>query len=382
MSNEVLIKSVKGLCKSHSIALSQLENKLNFSYGLISRWSKSSPSLDKVVDIADYFNVTVDELIGRHICHPTDTANSSDSDAFITALMYLTLNQTLIWAQPIYNSSIEITEENYKKLFKITCSEFKIYISHYNEANIFLVAEYDDMKDKINVSSISLYIQPDGTSSPVLQDYSSRELYELWSKIHSDIFGDSDKIKSEKIKNQIIYSGAEAMTNMYLGTFDEQMLTSDLLYFLKLFNDPKTIQAVNSAQNFLKIADKFYNKRLTDDEIEKIVNASYRNGRGDQLFDENANPLVPDGSEGVTSKSKKFYEDNKDKLGKIQRVIGKNGNTVFLISDFRVMKLTGLGFGSHCGMTGYNGFLYILSQAGFDISDETNFLSENFDITI
>lgn len=382
MNNEELIKSIKTLCKSHNIAISQLESKLNFSYGLVSRWSKSSPSLDKIVDIADYFHVTVDELIGRNIYKPTGTANPSDSDTFITVLMYFTLNKTLIWSQLESDGSMIIAEEKYKKLFKIKYSQFEIYTSKYNGAYVFLLAEYDDRYGKINIPSISLYIQPDDASTPVLQDYSGNELYELWCKIHSSIYGEPDELKSEKIKNQIIYSGAEALSNMHPEKSDNPMLSSDLLYFLKIFNEPKTIQAVNSAQRFLKYAERFYNKTLTDDEIENIINASYKNGHGDQLFDENWNPLVPDGSEGVTSKSRKFYEDNKDKLGNVQRIIGKNGSIVFLISSFRIMKLTGLGFGAHCGMTGYNGLLFILSQVGVDISDETLFLSENFDITI
>lgn len=381
MNNEQLINSIKKLCKSHGIALSQLENKLNFSYGLISRWSKSSPSLDKIIDIADFFNVTIDELIGRNIGPATDSTTSYDSDEFITALMYFTLNQTLIWSQHPSNSNMKMTEEKCRKMFKISYSQFELYTSHYREANIFLLAEYNNKHGIINISNLSLYIQPDDASSPVIQDYTSNQLYELWSTIHTNIYGTPTELKAEKIKNQLIYSGAESMINMYLNKTDEPMPTSELLYFLKIFNDPKTIQAINSAHNFMKYADKFYNKRLTNDHIEKIINTSYKNDLGDQLFDENGNPLVPNGSYGVTSKSKKFFEDNKDKLGNVQRVIGKNGSTVFLISDFRIMKLTGLGFGAHCGMTGYNGFLYILSHAGFDISDESKFSIENFDIT-
>ena len=75
MDNEQLVKSIRQLCKNRNIAISQLENDLNFGAGLISRWSKNSPSIDKIVDIANYFHVSIDEVVGYlsliHISEPT-----------------------------------------------------------------------------------------------------------------------------------------------------------------------------------------------------------------------------------------------------------------------------------------------------------------------
>ena len=80
MDNELLVKSIREICKSNNITPSQLEAELGFGAGLISRWTKSSPSLDKIVDIADYFNVPLDKVVGRSIKAPT----------FVEALVYLT----------------------------------------------------------------------------------------------------------------------------------------------------------------------------------------------------------------------------------------------------------------------------------------------------
>ena len=43
-----------------------MDNKRQFStdQSLISRWNKSDPSLSKIIDIANYFNISLDELTG------------------------------------------------------------------------------------------------------------------------------------------------------------------------------------------------------------------------------------------------------------------------------------------------------------------------------
>ena len=65
MNNENIVKSIKNLCKENNITIGQLEKKVGLSQGLVSKWKDKTPSLDKIVDIADYFNVTLDEVIGR-----------------------------------------------------------------------------------------------------------------------------------------------------------------------------------------------------------------------------------------------------------------------------------------------------------------------------
>jgi transcriptional regulator with XRE-family HTH domain len=68
-----LLDRVKDLCDGRSMKLAHLEKKLNFGNGTLSRWGKSSPSIDKIQKVADYFNVSIDYLIGRE--HSYDHAN-------------------------------------------------------------------------------------------------------------------------------------------------------------------------------------------------------------------------------------------------------------------------------------------------------------------
>ena len=65
MNNETLVNSIRELCRIHNITVTKLEETLGMSQGLISRWAKSDPSLSKIIDIANYFRVSIDELLGN-----------------------------------------------------------------------------------------------------------------------------------------------------------------------------------------------------------------------------------------------------------------------------------------------------------------------------
>ena len=55
------------LIEQNNINASKLSKEIGISSGLISQWKKGlqKPSLDVVVKIADYFNISVDYLLGR-----------------------------------------------------------------------------------------------------------------------------------------------------------------------------------------------------------------------------------------------------------------------------------------------------------------------------
>lgn len=58
-----MYSKVKELCKKHGISVSELENKLKFSRGSICKWDVNIPSVSKVKTVADYFQVSIDELL-------------------------------------------------------------------------------------------------------------------------------------------------------------------------------------------------------------------------------------------------------------------------------------------------------------------------------
>ena len=65
MDSSVLYKRIIDLCTDKGIPIAKLESDLGFSNALIKKWKKvSSPSIDKVIKIATYFNVSIDYLVG------------------------------------------------------------------------------------------------------------------------------------------------------------------------------------------------------------------------------------------------------------------------------------------------------------------------------
>jgi transcriptional regulator with XRE-family HTH domain len=67
MKNEQLAMNIKSLCSKKKITLGKLFDDLNIPRSFISdiTTKNNSPSIERVKDIADYFQVSIDNLIGR-----------------------------------------------------------------------------------------------------------------------------------------------------------------------------------------------------------------------------------------------------------------------------------------------------------------------------
>lgn len=59
----MIVERIQALCRKTNITISRLEKDLNFGNGTIRRWSVNSPSVDKVLEVANYFNVSMDYLL-------------------------------------------------------------------------------------------------------------------------------------------------------------------------------------------------------------------------------------------------------------------------------------------------------------------------------
>lgn len=76
---------IKDLASEHHISIAELERKLDFANGSISKWDKQSPSSERLSKVADYFNVSTDYILGRN---PKEddlkTADLADDDTIFT----------------------------------------------------------------------------------------------------------------------------------------------------------------------------------------------------------------------------------------------------------------------------------------------------------
>lgn len=56
---------IKELAIQRKVSVAELERALGFGNGSISKWNKQSPSTEKLKQVADYFQVSLDYLVGR-----------------------------------------------------------------------------------------------------------------------------------------------------------------------------------------------------------------------------------------------------------------------------------------------------------------------------
>lgn len=80
-----LYKKIKELSDDKKISIRQLEEKMEYGNGTIRRWEDSKPSVDKVQKVADYFDVSVDYLLGRE---KTNNISNDLDDMLDSAMSY------------------------------------------------------------------------------------------------------------------------------------------------------------------------------------------------------------------------------------------------------------------------------------------------------
>ena len=219
MDNELLVTSIRELCKKHNISTSKLENDLNFGSGLISRWIKNTPSIDKIADIADYFHIPIDEVVGRK------QVNSNDLE-FIVRIMKQTSSGILQWYDLFsedchildngYKFSEEICNiENFNKLENHTKNTF---VCECNEGYLTLQCWVIYCGNSIDKCSFSFFIQPSKDIKPVYQKFDHEQLFNLYKMIMVSLYGETLEMKADKFKENFIqpkkYSNETKMVNL------------------------------------------------------------------------------------------------------------------------------------------------------------------------
>lgn len=59
-----MVDYIKDLIKEKKISLNKLETELGLSQGSIRHWDEKPPSYDKLMKVANYFGITIDEIVG------------------------------------------------------------------------------------------------------------------------------------------------------------------------------------------------------------------------------------------------------------------------------------------------------------------------------
>lgn len=58
--------NIKALCQANRKTVLELESELGFARSSISKWNENMPSIVKVKQVADYFGVTIEDLISNN----------------------------------------------------------------------------------------------------------------------------------------------------------------------------------------------------------------------------------------------------------------------------------------------------------------------------
>lgn len=59
----MILDNIRTLCKEKGTTIRAVERDTGLGNGVIARWDTSSPRVENVKLVADYFDVTVDELL-------------------------------------------------------------------------------------------------------------------------------------------------------------------------------------------------------------------------------------------------------------------------------------------------------------------------------
>lgn len=84
----ILYLRIRDLANEKGISLAQIERDLNLSNGSISSWRKGKASQDKILAIANYFNVSTDYLLGNTESRHNDDNNLTIDEAIDHAMSF------------------------------------------------------------------------------------------------------------------------------------------------------------------------------------------------------------------------------------------------------------------------------------------------------
>ena len=102
---------IKELAKEKKLSIRQLEIDFGYSNGYLSKWKNNTPNADELSRLADYFNVSVDYLLGR-----TENKNLPQSPKWATEEDIMDLEEMLNSNVNMAYGGEELTEEEKQRL--------------------------------------------------------------------------------------------------------------------------------------------------------------------------------------------------------------------------------------------------------------------------
>lgn len=99
----LICERIKLLCTERGLSMYRVEKECGFSNGSIMKWEKSSPKVENIVKLADYFGVTLDYLVGRNFPKENDIIERSNF-ALSTELAELSTDRDFVASAKLYKA--------------------------------------------------------------------------------------------------------------------------------------------------------------------------------------------------------------------------------------------------------------------------------------
>lgn len=110
---ENFYEQLKNICAEHKTTIYAVEKKTGSGKGSFIKWRNSSPSADKLIEIADLLGISLDYLVGRDIQKQEETANIIKRPDYelSTELANLSKDKDFLNSAKLYNA----VSDEYKK---------------------------------------------------------------------------------------------------------------------------------------------------------------------------------------------------------------------------------------------------------------------------
>lgn len=115
-----IITQINSLCKEKNTNFAEVERNTGISNGQIRRWNISSPKIENIQKVADYFQVSTDFLLGRTENKYIDTEQCGDLSITLEELIHLMNNNELIFKGRVLNeNSRTVLKTSFENIYNI-----------------------------------------------------------------------------------------------------------------------------------------------------------------------------------------------------------------------------------------------------------------------
>lgn len=204
MDNQLLVSNIKKFCSYKKISIMELEDRIEVSHGLISRWGKSNgnPSLDKIIEVSKVLDVPIAELIGvdnksSKLVLQDDRENvikSVDEYFYNSDLKLINKLKSLDWK--VYRYDYKLISQFDDIVNNFEFEDYEPYYAQYKNSYFLLIAGYFNMKP-----ILKLYLLPTIHLPAKNTKILSENLIELWKNIRENkkLLAEVSDMKSDTI---------------------------------------------------------------------------------------------------------------------------------------------------------------------------------------